>query len=556
LNASPFSLWNYRDEIRTVPITRILLVALSGDARKARQVLEAVAKDADVHVVTLGQLRSAGWHLLRGRYQKLAIAGSPPGDEIGYGLTPWIALTAGTTRILVVDLRKGHVRSATLARYLSETLPVGLLQLPMSALGVGVQRAIAHLAAGAVIEAGSRQELRSVLYLRPGVGAPSSVGGSVTHSHEVIRALRDAGIRVEAVTTDAAIAEAAQKDQDPPCSWRVAKIPRMLKALPASAGFGSDMALIYAASRSARRADVIYQRHARFSFAGALLARATGKPLFLEYNGSEEFVGRYWNPTPLKGQLAACERTALAGATRIFVVSEVDRKNLIARGIGPDRIIVNPNGVAVERFANGGRDVVRRRLGLRDRDLAIGFVGTFGPWHGADVLARAFSSIAPQLPDARLLLIGDGPKLEATRDLLKLGGVEDQAIFVGKIAQSEVPRYLDACDLLASPHTPLPDEAEFFGSPTKLFEYMASGKAIVASELGQIADVLEHGRTGWLVPPGDAEALASALRELGAAPRLREELGKRARREASDHTWQKNAGRILDAYRTVTGPAG
>jgi glycosyltransferase involved in cell wall biosynthesis len=122
---------------------------------------------------------------------------------------------------------------------------------------------------------------------------------------------------------------------------------------------------------------------------------------------------------------------------------------------------------------------------------------------------------------------------------------------LGKVLPNEVPGYLDACDVLVSPHVPLPDGVEFFGSPTKLFEYMASAKAIVASELGQIGDVLEHGRTAWLVPPGDEEALASALRTLARNPDMRNELGARAREQASLHTWCKNAHRIIDAYRSL-----
>jgi len=288
---------------------------------------------------------------------------------------------------------------------------------------------------------------------------------------------------------------------------------------------------------------------------GALLARATAKPLFLEYNSSEEFVGRHWNPTPLKKQLAACERASLAAAARIFVVSEVSRQDLVARGVDPGRVIVNPNGVAADRFTGGGGSSVRRELGLAETDLVIGFVGTFGPWHGAPILARAFCSIASELPRTRLLLVGDGPELDETRRQLMRGGVEERAIFVGKVAPREVPCYLDACDVLASPHVPLPDGVEFFGSPTKLFEYMAAGKAIVASELGQIAEMIDHGRSGWLVSPGDANDLASALTKLATAGELREKLGANARRHAAGHTWRKNADRIIDAYQTVTGEA-
>jgi glycosyltransferase involved in cell wall biosynthesis len=535
---------------------KIVLVSLSGDAGRAEEALRAAGRPSDVETVRLSELTGGMGRLLRRRSFHLAIAGAPPADEIGYGLAPLIALAMRARQILLIDLTTGSVRSLPLSRYLAGALPFGCAQLLASSVGVGAQRALIHLADASPSATESNDKLRRVLYLRPRVGSSSLVGGSVTHAHEVIRALGASGVEVDPVTTDTLIAEAARSDPDPPCQWRVVKTPRVLKALPASAGFGNDIALVRAVLWSARRTDVIYQRHARFSIAGALLARLSGKPFFLEYNGSEEFVGRYWTPTTLKGQLAACERAALTAATRIFVVSDVDRENLLGRGVDPKRIIVNPNGVAIERFAAARGPAMRRRLGLAETDFVIGFIGTFGPWHGAPLLARAFSMVAQKLPQSKLLLVGDGPQLDETRRQLVADGVGGQAILTGKMAPGEIPHYLDACDVLASPHLPLPEGIEFFGSPTKLFEYMAAGKAIVASELGQIADVLEHGRTAWLVPPGDAEALASAIHELAIAPELRRDLGARARRQAEGHTWRQNAGRIVDAYQALTGEAG
>ena len=78
-------------------------------------------------------------------------------------------------------------------------------------------------------------------------------------------------------------------------------------------------------------------------------------------------------------------------------------------------------------------------------------------------------------------------------------------IFTGSLPSDKVAEYLDASDILVSPHIPMPDGSRFFGSPTKLFEYMAMGKAIVASRLEQLAEVLEHDRTAWLVTPGNVE---------------------------------------------------
>jgi glycosyltransferase involved in cell wall biosynthesis len=121
----------------------------------------------------------------------------------------------------------------------------------------------------------------------------------------------------------------------------------------------------------------------------------------------------------------------------------------------------------------------------------------------------------------------------------------------GAVDHERVPRLLDACDVLASPHVPLEDGSEFFGSPTKLFEYMAMGKGIVASRLGQIGEVLADGETALLVEPNDARQLSEAIQRLAASSDLRARLGAAARREAvARHTWAHNAGRVLEAYRS------
>ena len=97
------------------------------------------------------------------------------------------------------------------------------------------------------------------------------------------------------------------------------------------------------------------------------------------------------------------------------------------------------------------------------------------------------------------------------------------------------------------------DGSEFFGSPTKLFEYMAMGKAIVASRLGQIGEVLDDEETALLIEPGDARQLADAILRLRDSPELRRRLGAAARRAAVEkHTWKQNAQRVIDEYHTLS----
>jgi glycosyltransferase involved in cell wall biosynthesis len=116
------------------------------------------------------------------------------------------------------------------------------------------------------------------------------------------------------------------------------------------------------------------------------------------------------------------------------------------------------------------------------------------------------------------------------------------------VPHAAMPAHLAACDILVSPHGRQADGKEFFGSPTKLYEYMASGRAIVASAIGQIADVLVDESSALLVPPDDAPALVSAITRLIDAPDLRARLAAAARAAAvAEHTWQQNAARVIAA---------
>ena len=147
----------------------------------------------------------------------------------------------------------------------------------------------------------------------------------------------------------------------------------------------------------------------------------------------------------------------------------------------------------------------------------------------------------------RFLLVGDGDRRPGVERRIAEGGASDRVVFAGRIPHGEVPAYLDACDILLSPHVPMPDGSAFFGSPTKLFEYMAMEKAIAASRLGQIGDVIEDGVSGLLLTPGSVDELVAAIEKLAADPDLRNRLGRAARATVLEkYTWRASARRATD----------
>ncbi|HYG81691.1 MAG TPA: glycosyltransferase family 4 protein, partial [Pyrinomonadaceae bacterium] len=389
-----------------------------------------------------------------------------------------------------------------------------------------------------------------LVYLRATPGPGTQLGGAASHINGFINAAVGSGARVSLVSNDQ-IAGLDEGRAPLKIIW-----PKPIGSTRAAFDIYNNLLFTHEATREVERArpDFIYQRYSRFSWAGVEASLRTGRPLFLEYNGSEVWVGRHWDRVGRLALLARYERLNLAAAARVFVVSEVERRNLLRAGVEDEKIVVNPNGVDAERFRPGvgGREA-RRELGVEDDETLVGFVGTFGPWHGVLALAEAVK-LMPEDARVRFLMVGSGVLRAEVERTLREAGASRRVILTGAVEHERVPALLDACDVLASPHVPLADGSEFFGSPTKLFEYMAMGKSIVASRLGQIGDVLAHGETALLVEPGDARQLSEAILRLVNAPDLRERLGAAARREAvARHTWAHNAQRVLDAYREISG---
>ena len=390
----------------------------------------------------------------------------------------------------------------------------------------------------------------SFLFLRTDHWFNIKSGGSVGHLSGVISGFRTLGYKTNVVSTDYLVN--VEKDSDfhlcPPVYSIGRNIPTMPEIL-----YNNQIASFVKNRWNELSPSFIYQRYSLGNYAGVLLKHKYSVPFICEYNGSFTWMARNWYGKRIffEKLLDRIEMLNLRIADVVTVVSKPMKDELLKRGIEDDKILINPNCVDPELYSPNidGSDV-RKKYNLKGK-LVIGFIGTFGKWHGAEVLAEAFGRIIKEFPGyregLRLLMIGDGITVPDVKRKISQFGIEDISILPGLVPQEEGPVYMAACDIFASPHVPNSDGTPFFGSPTKLFEYMGMGKGIVASDLDQIGEVLEHDRTAWLVAPGKAEPLANGLKILINNKELRCRLGKTARREVVDgYTWKEHTQNIID----------
>lgn len=393
----------------------------------------------------------------------------------------------------------------------------------------------------------------AVLAIWPGaMGA--NVGGAVTHMSGILAAFRRLGFHVGLLALGPPPPQLAAVADDVEVA---AAPPRAARLTGETAKVCSNRLVREAGARLLGRLSpcLVYQRHEAFITFGVDVAEAAQAPLVLEWNNSEVWAHRHWHvASPAKRAFrplaATMERHVLSRARLIVAVSSHAAEMALEEGAAAEAVLVLPNGVDIEAIDDARREVVGT---ARDSTAVVGWVGSFETWHGADVLVRALTLLDE---DVHAMLIGDGAQRPRCESLARELGVEGRIEWTGSLPHSEAVRRLAACDLLASPHVQM-QERPFFGSPTKVFEYMAIGRPIVASRLEQIGEILDHDRTAVLVAPGDAEDLARGIEAVLDRPDRGLELGLAARREAENqHTWDARVRAVLASLGDSRGAEG
>ena len=304
------------------------------------------------------------------------------------------------------------------------------------------------------------------------------------------------------------------------------------------------------------RHDVVFERNSLYNSGVAMACKKIGLPYVMFFDADQiaelDFMGK-----PLTGLLhwraSNLLRYNLGVARHIICVSENAKKHLMSTWDVPsDKLVVLPNAVDVERFKPEPElgTHTRASLQLTNHPLIV-FVGSFYQWHDISTLLKAFVIVLKAHSDARLVMVGDGTERKAMMKVSQKLGVEHAVQFTGFVSHTEVSRYVNAADIAV---VPVPDmKREMWLSPMKLFEYMSSGKAIIASAMGQIKDIIQDGQNGLLVPAGDEKALANAVNILIEDAPLRTRLGEQARNDAmQNYSWEQYLSQLESVFVSST----
>lgn len=285
--------------------------------------------------------------------------------------------------------------------------------------------------------------------------------------------------------------------------------------------------------------QLIYERYSLFLFATIWLARRRGTAVILEINDSA-LVERV-RPLRLKSLARRIERWCLRNCSGLVFISGHFRQQAEAAYGAIASSVISPNAADLAHFDPSRFDVAKLRAerGVGDR-VACGFIGSFAQWHGVDAFVEAIAARLAEVPQLALVLVGDGRTLPAVRALVAERGLAERVLLPGRVAHGEIASWIACMDYAVLPNS------NDYGSPMKLFEFMAMGVAVVAPDYAPVVEVIDEGRTGWLFPRRDTDACVQRVLDLAMQPDERRRVGAAARDYiARERQWRNNAEQLL-----------
>lgn len=244
----------------------------------------------------------------------------------------------------------------------------------------------------------------------------------------------------------------------------------------------------------------------------------------------------------------ARETDVMRDADLVVTLGLAMKANIVAAGIPGEKIMIAPNAVggAFLQPPMAAADA-RRELGLPEDGLYIGTVSSLVAYEGLDDLVRSFALLAPEFPQLRLLIVGDGVAGPALQEQVRRLGLADRAIFTGRVPREQTPLYHQALDVFVVPRKDL--DVTRAVTPLKPVEALASARSVVGSDLPALREIIDDGANGLLVPAASPDKLAHAISELLHDGSRRTSMGHAGRAAVlAERTWAANAKALAARY--------
>lgn len=295
--------------------------------------------------------------------------------------------------------------------------------------------------------------------------------------------------------------------------------------------------------------DLVYERYSLWSKAAVDFAAQKSIPSLLEVNAPLIEEAKNYRGLINEQQAFHIAQHNFQHASLVCCVSQAvaDYVESFSEDIAEKvPVLVTPNAVNPERFkAFLSEDMTQKSSRIASGTLTVGFLGTLKPWHGLENLLKACAAFAEKRPqvDSSLLIVGDGPQREAMEALAKGLNIADRLTFVGAVPPAEIPHWMEKMDIAVAPY---PELENFYFSPLKVFEYMAAGLPVIASDIGQIKELFEDKKQALLVKPGSISDLVDALDQVYLDPQSAVAMAQQAQQHIlRDYTWDAVAEGML-----------
>lgn len=305
------------------------------------------------------------------------------------------------------------------------------------------------------------------------------------------------------------------------------------------------------------RPDILFLRSELYNFSANWVAGLFGIPVVMEVDCPTAYEHRHMSGRD-KMQLPilpeAIEKWNWRKSKALIVLSNIMKDYLLESGVPQEKMIVVPNGADPENFKPGvGGDKVRQEYGVQDK-VVIGWAGSLFGWEGVDKLLEMTRHLLEIRDDVAFLFVGGGKNKTVMEETFNASDLGTRVFLTGTVPYEDVPQYIDATDIVLAPY---PKLDFWYPSSMKVFEYMSAQKAVVASAVGQINEIIQDGENGFLFNPDDMEEFVQKVLTLVDNAEAREKLSVNARQTVLEkYTWVGHARTMVGVFNSVLSSEG